>query len=79
MENNNVKIEDLAIMVQKGFEGSAGQLENFENWTKQRFDNVDRGLKEIDKKLTGVVYRHEFEELETRVKELESLLAVNHS
>lgn len=39
---------------------------------RQMFQRLDR----IDKKLEGVVYRKEFEDLETRVKELEDLLAV---
>ncbi|MBI2042470.1 MAG: hypothetical protein HYT21_01870 [Candidatus Nealsonbacteria bacterium] len=41
---------------------------------KQTFQKLDH----IDKKLDGVVYRKEFEDLEARVKELETLLAVKH-
>ena len=79
MEENNITIEGLARMIERGFEEGAkkDQLESFESWTKQRFNSVDRELKVINKKLTGVVYRYEFEELEDRVKELEGLLAVN--
>jgi archaellum component FlaC len=85
MKKKNLTIDDLAIMVQKGFEGTSGkgqveklenQVENLERWAKSRFDNVDRDLKGIRKQLTGIVYRHEFEGLDDRVKDLENLLAV---
>ena len=74
-------------MVSKGFEETAkieqvenlnGKVENLEKWEKMRFDNVDRELKEIRKQLTGVVYRHEFDQLQDRVKDLEGLLAVGN-
>jgi hypothetical protein len=70
-------IEDLARMVQKGFEESSKQVNNLEKWTTIRFDNVDTQLKDIRKQLTGIVYRYEFDGLEARVKDLESLLAIN--
>ena len=76
----NITLEDLARMVQKGFEETARkeQVDNLEKWAKYRFDNIDNELKNIRKQLTGVVYRYEFEGLEARVKELENLLAVNN-
>lgn len=54
MEKRNITIDDLAIMVKKGFDGTAKkeqvdniekQVENLEKWTKRRFDNIDRELK----------------------------------
>jgi polyhydroxyalkanoate synthesis regulator phasin len=79
MAKKNITIDDLARMVQKGFNETAGkdQVENLEHWAKNRFDGIDRELKAIRSQLTGVVYRKEFEELETRVKDLEHLLAVH--
>lgn len=79
MKNKSITIDDLARMVQKGFNETANkeQVENLEKWSKLRFDDIDRELKSIRKQLTGIVYRHEFEELETRVKGLEGLLAVS--
>ena len=78
MANKKTTIEDLARMINKGFDGTAtkNQVDDLEVWAKNRFDGVDRELKAIRKQLVGVVYRHEFEELETRVKELENLLAL---
>lgn len=76
MEEKKITTEDLARMVQNGFGESKEQVDNLEKWAKQRFDNIDRDLKLIHKQLTGVVYRHEFEELESRVKDLEGLLTV---
>lgn len=86
MKKKNITIDDLAIMVKKGFDGTAKkeqvenvekQVDNLEKWTKHRFDNIDRELKSIRKQLTGVVYRYELEHLESRVKDLENLLAVS--
>ena len=75
----NITIDDLTRMVKKEFDGTARkeQVENLEKWTKHRFDNIDRELKSIRKQLTGVVYRYEFEHLESRVKDLENLLAIS--
>ena len=46
------------------------------NENAERHRQMFQRLDGIDKKLEGVVYRKEFEDLETRVKELEDLLAV---
>lgn len=79
MAKKKITIESLALMVRKGF---AGVDKNFKE-IREEFKGVDKNFKEIReelkgirKQLTGVVYRHEFEELETRVKELEGLLAM---
>jgi len=66
MKKKNITIDDLARMVQGEFNGIQQQLKKLE-----KNDQV------IIKKLEGVVYRHEFEELRLRVKELENLLAIN--
>ncbi len=66
MKKKNITIEDLARMVQVGFGG-----------VDRRFDGVEKRLERIETKLEGIVYRREFEKLESRVVELENLLAVN--
>lgn len=78
MKKKAVTIEDLARMVAKGFGETAGkeQVDNLERWAKLRLDNVDRELKAIQKQLTGIVYRYEFDRLQDRVKDLEGFLAV---
>jgi len=85
MKKKTVTLEDLARMVAGGFEETKeqvenldGKVENLEKWAKMRFDNVDRELKEVRKQLTGIVYRYEFDHLEDRVKDLESLLAIGN-
>ena len=60
-------VDPYFAAIQKDFNENAEQH-------GQMFQRLDR----IDKKLEGVVYRKEFEDLETRVKELEDLLAVKH-
>jgi hypothetical protein len=71
MKEESMTIEDLAQMVQKGFEGvaSKAQVEHLE-------EQIAHELKAIRKQLLGVVYRPEFEDLEERVKDLENMLAM---
>lgn len=79
MEKQNIIIENLARMVQIGFNKTAGreQVKNLERWAKSRFDGVDKQLEIIRKQLTDVVYGREFRGLEVCVKELENLFAMN--
>lgn len=69
-------------MVKEGFDEVTGAmarkdaLEAFQRWTMRRFDLIDTDFKIIKKQLDRVVFRHEFEKLETRVKDIEDLLAV---
>lgn len=82
MAKRKTTIEDLARMVKGGFDDVTSRMAKkediaaFEKWVVRRFDLVDVKLREIDKKLRNVVYRHEFEALEGRVKDLEDLFAV---
>lgn len=92
MPKKKITIDDLARMVKEGFDETArkdelaalrgdvdslsGDVGSFQKWTMRRFDAIDTDLKTIKKHLTGVVYRNEFEKLETRVKDIEDLLAV---
>jgi len=75
-------IDDLARMVKEGFDevtdamARKDALEAFQRWTMRRFDLIETDLKIIKKQLDRVVYRHEFEKLETPVKDIEDLLAV---
>jgi archaellum component FlaC len=72
MKQKTLTIDDLALMVQKGFDESNGRFDRLDD----QFTGIDHDLKAIRKQLTGVVYRHEFETLEERVKELENMLAM---
>ena len=65
MKKQSTTIEDLAMMVQKGF-----------NQVDEQFGQVHHELKAIRKELVGVVYRREYEELEERVRDLENMLAL---
>ena len=64
--NKKITMEDLARMIKRGFD---------ENTEQHR--QIFQRLGGIEKKLEGVVYRKEFEELETRVKVIEGALAIN--
>lgn len=85
MARKKITIDDLARMVKEGFDETArkgdlmalqSDVDSFQKWTMRRFDRVDEDLKVIKKQLDRVVFRHEFEKLEGRVKDIEDLLAV---
>ena len=61
----NITLENLAAMIKRGFDENTEQHQRV-------FDQLGR----IEKKLEGIVYRREFEELEIRVKLLEELLII---
>jgi len=73
MENQkqNITIDDLAGMVQKGFDGVDKRFDKVD----LRFDKVEARLETIEK-LHIVNHRETIEKLETEVKELKELLAV---
>jgi len=85
MKKKNVTIDDLAIMVQKGFDGVdisfdriEGKLDKAEGRLMKieiRMDNVESEIEEIRKhQIVHTIYRDEFEKLQNRVKALEKLL-----
>ena len=81
MKNKNVTIDDLARMVQKGFEETAKKDEmntKFEAITKEMrsgFQQNDRRFDKIES-LMLVEHRARIERLEKKVERLEGLLAV---
>ena len=58
-------IEGLARMVKKGFDENTEQH-------RRIFSRLDK----IEMKLSGIVYRQEFEELKARMKMIEQALAI---
>jgi len=79
MKSKNITIDDLAIMVQKGFEAVDKRFdtvdERFEAVDK-RFEAVDKRFDKIEKKLDRVTesYGERIEKLEGDVKEFKDLL-----
>jgi hypothetical protein len=71
MVKKTVTIEDLAMMVQKEFNFVQKEF----NSVGKRFDRLEESNKLILRRLEGMIYRTEFEQLELRVSELENLLA----
>ncbi len=79
------KIEKLAVMVQKGFDGVTERMDKMENGIGGIYDRLDRienrldliesDLADIKNKLYNVIDRHEFEILKDRVVDLERRLA----
>ena len=70
MKKENITIEDLARMVQKGFNGTAKKKE-----VDRRFNGVDKHLEKIEKLLI-VNHRERIEKLEMEVKNLKELLTI---
>jgi BMFP domain-containing protein YqiC len=71
MATKNNTIDDLAVMVQKGFdEVNKGVQKGFDA-VNDRLDQVERGQEDIKLKLDNVAYRFELKELQQRVELLE--------
>jgi len=62
-----ITIDQLAEMVQKGFEKTA---------SKEQFDKIEKNLTYIKGQLADVVHQSEFDRLEGRVEYLENILKV---
>ncbi len=70
MKKKNITIDDLAMMVNKGFEETTKKSE-----VNARFDAVDQRLDKIEK-LILADHKKRIERLETEVKELRELFAM---
>jgi hypothetical protein len=64
MKKRNITIDDLAVMVQKGFTGA-----------DKRFDKVDERLERIENMLIAE-HRRRIEKLETDMRKVREILAV---
>jgi len=67
MAKKNLTIDDLAVMIKKGFDNTV---------TIARFEKVEKDLTIIKSQLAGVVYKPDFDKLEMRVEYLENILAL---
>ena len=67
MAKKNITIDDLAVMVQKGFDGVDKKFEQVD----KRFEQVDKRFEQVDKRLDTMVTKAEmnrrFDGLEDRV------------
>lgn len=74
---NKYEIDDLAAMVQHGFQGLETQMNEGFKRMDGRFLNVNARLDTIEKDIqNNLVFRDEFEDLTARVKYLERKLGV---
>lgn len=78
-QDSKMTIEKLAVMIQKGFEETAKQIDLEEVkedvvLIKQRLDSIETELIDIKKKLENVIYRHEFEMVKDRIETIEKKL-----
>lgn len=81
MKKKNITIDDLAVMINNGFEKTATK-EQFEKLdlrmikVEVRLDNLEDEVSEIRKhQIAHTIYRDEFEKLQKRVVALEKILA----
>ncbi len=71
MKKKNVTINDLAVMVGKGFDGVDKRFDGVD----KRFDAIDFRLDKIEK-LILADHKRRIEKLEEEIKEINGLLAV---
>jgi hypothetical protein len=89
MEHNGTTIEELARMINEGFNNTATKedVKGLEQRMNRRFEQIDSRLDNLDARvgrieadiheLRGeIVYRHEFEDALVRIKYLEKKLGI---
>ena len=78
MKKSKVTTEDLARMVQGGFSAmdkGFGEVKEWQRLADGKFDVLEHEILSIKKDLENVVYRHEFENIKERLKNLETRVA----
>ncbi len=74
MKKKNITIDDLAVMVQKGFNEVSGKMATRADMNA-RFNDVNKRFDRIEK-LILENHKRRIEKLETEIKELKELFAV---
>jgi hypothetical protein len=80
MKSKNITIDELAIMVNKGFEESTKNVNKRFESVDKRFDGVDKRFDKVEKRLDRIEkliladHKERIEKLEMEVRELKALL-----
>ena len=85
MKKKEITIDELAMMVQRGFMETQKELGKTAKKTEmdKRFDEVDKRFDKVDKRFDRIEklilpnYKERIEKLEMDVKELKELIAFN--
>jgi len=72
----NITIDNLAGMVQRGFDSVDRRFDKVENTLKNFRDENSLEHEEIKMRLSQIVYRFELEEVEKRLKRVETKLGI---
>lgn len=78
-EEKNISTNQLATIINKGFNTVAKQISGLEDKTSNvetKISSLEKDVKAIRQQLTGVIMRNEFDKLESRVDYLENIMAV---
>lgn len=80
MDNNKITIEDLAGMVKGGFDEVGNKVDTGFQKVDDKVDHLDARMGRIEADLGQIrgeiVYKFQFEDLESRVKYLETKLGI---
>jgi hypothetical protein len=79
MKKKEITIDDLALMVGKGFQSVDKRFNGIDkrlNGMDKRFDNMDKRFDRIEKLILSE-HKERIEKLEMQVKELRDLIAFN--
>jgi len=76
MADKKITIDDLAVMIQKGFDNTAtkeqfSHIETRIDKVEKRLDDVDKTLRAIKRDTANIVHKEDFDKLEGRVGILE--------
>ncbi len=70
------KVEGLARIVNKGFDGVDARITKFQEKNKKEHAEITLDFEEINSKLSGVVYRPELIEIDQRLQRIETKLGL---
>lgn len=76
--DRKITIDDLAIMVKKGFDNMGEDMNRGFGTINKRMDLLEQGHEEIKLRLDNVAYRFELVELQKRVETSEKRIGMKH-
>ena len=79
MVKKNITINQLAVMVKKGFDKTAtieqvdDRMDNLKNWAEKKFNTIEKRFDKIEKLILDD-HKNRIEKLEMKVEYLENIL-----
>ncbi|MBU2578994.1 hypothetical protein KKA09_02660 [Patescibacteria group bacterium] len=77
MTKKQITIDDLAIMVKKGFDGTDKKMDSGFKQVDKRFEQIDKRFKQVDKRFEQV--DKQLKEINVRLDRIENVILKQHA